>query len=56
MATTWGSLKMTAFIVSLAIAYPILTFYLGIIRIRKCSDTIFESREARYCMLKLSMK
>lgn len=26
MATTWGSLKMTAFIVSLAIAFPVLDY------------------------------
>lgn len=48
MATTRGSLKMTAFIVSLAIAFPVLPLILGISRIRKRKTAIFESDETRH--------
>ena len=45
MATTWGSLKTTAFIVSLAIAFPVPTLFLGI---RKRKDAETESEPARH--------
>ena len=35
-ATTWGPLKTTAFIVSLAIAFQVPTLQFGFLGIRKC--------------------
>lgn len=46
MAMTWGSLKTTAFIVSFVIAFPFLTFFLGILGMRRCKDAGAESEGA----------
>ena len=49
MATTPGPLKMTAFIVSLAIAFPgSYLFFLGIIGKRKCKTGNSEHGKARH--------
>ena len=48
MATTWGFLKTTAFIVSLAIAFPVPVLLLGILRLRRCKDARIESEETHH--------